>query len=255
MSESDFEQLDKSPSVKLTGDAMPCAVCREPDSSDDNMILFCECCNLAVHQHCYGVDIIPDLDWLCYACQEAVVPLNQDCELCPFTGGAYKRCLDEGKWVHCLCAHWLSPEVYEIPDEEKNSGPMVDLSKMEEPDNKFRLKLRCAVPGCEKRHTPCSGMLQCAYGKCCVAAHPQCVVNGPDDDQNEFTWRTIEYQDWQHRQIFCPKHADKVGLPLSTKKTKKNLEIGRVVVISRNSAYELDDDFNIFPMGTIPKGT
>lgn len=38
-----------------------CAVCGGGDSSrdDGNEIVFCERCDVAVHQRCYGVDVIP----------------------------------------------------------------------------------------------------------------------------------------------------------------------------------------------------
>ena len=41
-----------------------CAVCAGGDSSKEagNEIVFCERCDVAVHQKCYGVDIIPTGD-------------------------------------------------------------------------------------------------------------------------------------------------------------------------------------------------
>lgn len=40
-----------------------CAVCGEGHSEDGNQIVFCDQCDLAVHQGCYGVDLIPDKEW------------------------------------------------------------------------------------------------------------------------------------------------------------------------------------------------
>lgn len=37
-----------------------CDVCRSPDSEDGNEMVFCDSCNICVHQACYGITIIPD---------------------------------------------------------------------------------------------------------------------------------------------------------------------------------------------------
>eukprot|EP00983_Pelagomonas_calceolata_P078057 1154124-Pelagomonas_calceolata.AAC.1 len=37
-----------------------CAVCSDGQSIEPNQIVFCERCDLAVHQQCYGVPEIPD---------------------------------------------------------------------------------------------------------------------------------------------------------------------------------------------------
>lgn len=38
-------------------------MCGEGHSEDGNQIVFCDQCDLAVHQGCYGVDLIPDKEW------------------------------------------------------------------------------------------------------------------------------------------------------------------------------------------------
>lgn len=45
-----------------------CLVCDGDVSSPGNHIVFCERCDLAVHQQCYGVPVIPDGDWFCDSC-------------------------------------------------------------------------------------------------------------------------------------------------------------------------------------------
>lgn len=45
-----------------------CVICSKPDSKRPNEILFCDSCDMAVHQKCYGVDKIPKGDWFCKDC-------------------------------------------------------------------------------------------------------------------------------------------------------------------------------------------
>ena len=38
-----------------------CHVCWDGESHDDNQILFCETCEVAVHQVCYGIATVPEV--------------------------------------------------------------------------------------------------------------------------------------------------------------------------------------------------
>lgn len=46
--------------VRKDEDEAVCAICADGTSIEPNQILFCERCDVAVHQHCYGVPEIPD---------------------------------------------------------------------------------------------------------------------------------------------------------------------------------------------------
>lgn len=46
-----------------------CAVCAGGYSAAPNLIVFCERCDLAVHQRCYGVEELPAGEWLCWPCR------------------------------------------------------------------------------------------------------------------------------------------------------------------------------------------
>jgi hypothetical protein len=45
-----------------------CAVCGDGTSFDGNPVVFCERCNVPVHQHCYGIGQVPEGEWLCWPC-------------------------------------------------------------------------------------------------------------------------------------------------------------------------------------------
>ena len=111
-----------------------CDICHDGESVPDNRIIFCDSCNVCVHQRCYGVEKVPTEAWYCHAClyfkrdsaearserkrypRSPPKPLPIDCELCPRKQGAFKqtevkKChiLDKSnniKWAHVLCAKW-----------------------------------------------------------------------------------------------------------------------------------------------------
>ena len=70
-------------------------------------MVFCEKCNICVHQACYGITSIPSGPWVCRTCGLGIKP---KCELCPNRGGAMKSTKSGQKWAHVSCALWI-PEV------------------------------------------------------------------------------------------------------------------------------------------------
>lgn len=46
-----------------------CHVCFVEDSLEQNPIVFCDNCNIAVHKDCYYIDIIPEGNWYCDLCK------------------------------------------------------------------------------------------------------------------------------------------------------------------------------------------
>ncbi|KAJ0184050.1 hypothetical protein K1T71_000473 [Dendrolimus kikuchii] len=137
-----------------------CDVCRSPDSEDGNEMVFCDSCNICVHQACYGITVIPDGQWLCRPCGDGVKPT---CVLCPNLGGAMK-CTPAGhKWAHVSCVLWI-PEV-SIGCAEKME-PITKISSIPA----SRWSLVCVL--CRERKGAC---IQCSVKTCKTAYHVTCA--------------------------------------------------------------------------------
>ncbi|ODM98009.1 Peregrin [Orchesella cincta] len=85
-----------------------CCICLDGESDNWNQIIFCDLCNIPVHQDCYGVPFIPEGSYQCRRC--SISPnLTVECIFCPNKEGAFKQTVD-GRWAHVVCALWI-PEV------------------------------------------------------------------------------------------------------------------------------------------------
>lgn len=61
----------------------------QPDSEELNEMVFCDNCDICVHQACYGIQNIPVGSWLCQPCRKGLD--SPSCLLCPQSGGALKK--------------------------------------------------------------------------------------------------------------------------------------------------------------------
>jgi len=170
-----------------------CAVCGDGHSEAPNQIIFCERCDVAVHQRCYDVTVVPEGEWLCWPCalheeEERMAGKSQHdirpprwhtmqhepmgggardvkCALCPIKYGAFRQTVDRSSWVHQACAMW-TPELYLRPGE----GPaVVDGLDNVKPE---RLGLNCVVCGVKD-----GAPVQCSHGQCQHAFHVLCARN------------------------------------------------------------------------------
>lgn len=90
-----------------------CAICGKDESREDNQIVYCDGCNVAVHQHCYQLDVVPQGAWFCRRCSKltrenkALDPVTTECLCCFRHGGALVPMqAPKHTYVHYVCAFW-----------------------------------------------------------------------------------------------------------------------------------------------------
>lgn len=191
-----------------------CSVCRENESYEDDPIVFCDGCDLAVHQFCYGLATIPNGQWLCDWCasrsstgngQKKKKQSESVCHLCPVRGGAVRRTVC-GHWVHVQCFMWIPELTVDTMDGALALGTLKQL----DPD---RNTLSCSI--CHS--TKGKGIIQCAYKKCLVAFHVSCAsfANYAMVQEEQSEGETVFL-------AFCTLHRGKSSTP--TNKLRRNAE-------------------------------
>ncbi|KAG7344241.1 PHD-finger domain containing protein [Nitzschia inconspicua] len=240
-----------------------CSICDDGEVTPENQILFCEACNVAVHQLCYGIEKVPDGDYYCIACRYfkrdrlietmsdrhltvkstssaprvALDPLPICCELCPVKQGAYTQSAvpdsSESKWLHMVCAKWQGLDFV-----KKNDPSLVeDVTELKR--HFRRLEISCCI---------CRGMRgaynKCRYEGCENWCHVTCaresglceVIHGED------VVGFVEENPWT---LLCPTHTDKrkeKNEEKNEEKKKKGLSVEFLI----NSAKE-------FPIDPMPE--
>ncbi|KAK9810852.1 hypothetical protein WJX73_002323 [Symbiochloris irregularis] len=173
-------------------DAM-CAVCGGGLSLEPDLIVFCERCDVAVHQKCYGLHELPQGEWVCWPCRKHEARLlaqgmppaqvrpprylagsagaleggarSTHCALCPVRCGAFRQTTDSRHWVHQVCALWH-------PETSVQSGSACNAVEGKSQIKAERWGRPCSV--CRQTH---GAVVLCSTPHCSVAFHPLCARN------------------------------------------------------------------------------
>ncbi|XP_037626987.1 protein Jade-3 [Sebastes umbrosus] len=164
-----------------------CDVCRSPDSEEGNDMVFCDKCNICVHQACYGIVKVPVGNWLCRTC---VLGIDPQCLLCPQKGGAMKATRAGTKWAHVSCALWI-PEVSIACPERME--PITKVSHI--PPSRW--SLICSL--CKWKTGAC---IQCSVKNCTTPFHVTCAF------EHSLEMKTIlDEGDEVKFKSYCLKHS------------------------------------------------
>ncbi|KAG5359379.1 NuA3 HAT complex component NTO1 [Yarrowia sp. C11] len=145
-------------------DDQACCICGESECDNSNAIVYCDGCDMACHQECYGVTHIPEGQWLCRKCSFSRARRRNkkgNCIFCPSQVGAFKMTTQKN-WGHVICALWLP----EIKIGGRNMEPISHVRDIP----RSRWKLHCYI--CKQRMGAC---IQCARGSCVQAFHVTCA--------------------------------------------------------------------------------
>ena len=66
---SDVDNIDDNRNEELETEDVLCMLCSLEHSVEQDLMLLCDGCDLAVHQRCYGVGRVPEGDWFCSRCR------------------------------------------------------------------------------------------------------------------------------------------------------------------------------------------
>ncbi|XP_055338375.1 bromodomain-containing protein 1-like [Paramacrobiotus metropolitanus] len=223
-----------------------CSVCQKGDCDNTNMILFCDVCNLAVHQECYGVPYIPEGQWHCRRC--TLGSGSAQCLLCPNSDGALKQ-TEDGHWAHVICAMYMPRVAFKSL---QLLEPIMNIDKIE----KSRWKLKCVVckaqPG-YKKEDHVGACIQCEEPSCKTAFHVTCAqkagysmeLKPVKEDGEDTDERDPSAQPGVKALAYCEKHSRQQPEKKEQKtsgKSARNMEGSKAQQQSRMDSLKIDPE-------------
>ena len=183
-------------------DDTPCSICNSRDTWDNNQILYCDGCNLAFHQACYGVKNIPAGDYFCDMCLACVTKKD---EYKSTPKSAFKRskcCLCPNGWLplqRSKCNRWVHPQcVMFIGEAFFEHGKKANLSSIDPERMELRCELCAEHDNAYNENFPC---IQCDAHNCTRAFHVTCA------QQKGFSRMILDTSTNQWLcKTFCPAH-------------------------------------------------
>ncbi len=173
---------------------MFCATCGGGESLEDNKVILCDGCDVAVHQFCYGIPKVLKGKWFCDKCkwQKAAVTGSQSsssassatasasaaggahrpsppspitCHFCLQSNGAMKSSKDKTLWGHVTCV-WYDPNAF-FKDPARMAPIIFHRVKQQVKEcvcgickKEGGLAIPCRWPECQtKVHARCVGMV------------------------------------------------------------------------------------------------
>ena len=146
-----------------------CDVCLGKESDNNNLILICDLCDGAVHQNCYGSELIkfiPEGNWYCCRCRYLID--NQldikavKCVFCPELKGIIKMINgSEQLWGHVSCV-LNTPKVSYLDGKDRETVSLEEFYKNQLPNE-------CCL--CEVEYGAC---VSCENKNCDRSFHVTC---------------------------------------------------------------------------------
>ncbi|CAD5222376.1 unnamed protein product [Bursaphelenchus xylophilus] len=147
------------------GDNAFCEVCQSETSEKSDPIVFCERCELSVHQNCFGILELPKDEWYCDVCREYGRKTDVSCRYCPLSYGTMKHTID-GDWAHFACAVWQKDLRFD------------DLTTYTPISHEWDMKPESFLKICSVCDLCYGSVIKCSVPNCKLAFHSTCGLRG-----------------------------------------------------------------------------
>ena len=187
-----------------------CDVCLDDDDDEGNEIVICDLCLGAVHQKCYGSELlsgVPEDNWFCVRCRhlkenQAIECFEVKCQFCPDLTGILKPTahakIDKYEstptsWAHLNCVRWLKGVHFKDKKME-----VAEVSIKPQPQN-----------NCTECEQPSLYLYNCNYSDCKKQIHIRCAIKqGWIYHWYEMVENLALTSMDQRRPIFCQEHRE-----------------------------------------------